>query len=425
MSNTYTDLLKKRNHAGGKSVNYSLSDECYTPSDQVLPLLEYLDKDKTYYEPTSGKSSLIVDGFDKNEYKIVPSNGKDFFDCGPDDVYDGIITNPPYSIKDKFIEHCYSLGKPFALLLTSNFATSAEKWDMALAYGASNFHSANATEFAKNVSDKSGGKLTIVTHPGGSLYKGGEIFRAVRTGQAQIGERFMSALGKEDPLLEIDSQPFLASSYDDAMKLYMASKPEIVKGLDSKGLVFLYAVPWPAQGLYSKKEINSKADLKGLKFRAYNSSLIRLAELTGMAPTKIEAAEISQAFSTGAVESMITSPTTGKNSKIWENGVKYFYDIAAWYPKNMIIVNKDAWSKLDSATQKLVMSEAAIAEKKGWDLSKKGNTADKKALADAGMTVGKVNSALNNHFKEVGSKMSKEWASRAGSRGQSVLAAYK
>ena len=229
---------------------------------------------------------------------------------------------------------------------------------------------------------------------------------------------------KEDPLLEIDSQPFLASSYDDAMKLYMASKPEIVKGLDSKGLVFLYAVPWPAQGLYSKKEINSKDDLKGLKFRAYNSSLIRLAELTGMAPTKIEAAEISQAFSTGAVESMITSPTTGKNSKIWENGVKYFYDIAAWYPKNMIIVNKDAWSKLDSATQKLVMSEAAIAEKKGWALSKKGNTADKKALADAGMTVGKVNSALNNHFKEVGSTMSKEWASRAGSRGQSVLAAY-
>ena len=105
-----------------------------------------------------------------------------------------------------------------AILFSVNLANAAEKWDMALAYGAGNFHSANATEFAKNVSEKSGGKLTIVTHPGGSLYKGGEIFRAVRTGQAQIGERFMSALGKEDPLLEIDSQPFLASSYGDAMK---------------------------------------------------------------------------------------------------------------------------------------------------------------------------------------------------------------
>ncbi len=115
----------------------------------------------------------------------------------------------------------------FSVLFTAN-AFAAEKWDMALAYGASNFHSANAAEFAKNVSEKSGGKLTIVTHPGGSLFKGGEIFRAVRTGQAQIGERFMSALGKEDPLLEIDSQPFLATSYDDAMKLYQASKPAIV-----------------------------------------------------------------------------------------------------------------------------------------------------------------------------------------------------
>ena len=132
----------------------------------------------------------------------------------------------------------YFLSTLISLILATNVAI-AEKWDMALAYGAGNFHSANATEFANNVTKKSGGKLTIVTHPGGSLFKGGEIFRAVRTGQAQIGERFMSALGKEDPLLEIDSQPFLASSYSDAMKLYKASKAEIVKGLDEKGSISL------------------------------------------------------------------------------------------------------------------------------------------------------------------------------------------
>ena len=317
----------------------------------------------------------------------------------------------------------FFISTVISILIFTNISL-AEKWDMALAYGAGNFHSANAAEFAKNVSEKSGGKLTIVTHPGGSLFKGGEIFRAVRTGQAQIGERFMSALGKEDPLLEVDSQPFLATSYSDAMKLYKASKPGIIKGLEEKGLVFLYAVPWPAQGLYSKKEINSVADLKGLKFRAYNSATIRIAELTGMAPTKIEAAEISQAFSTGAVESMITSPTTGKNSKIWENGVKYFYDIAAWFPKNMVIVHRGAWNKLDSATQELVMKEAAVAERKGWDLSKKGNVADKKALAAAGMQVGKVNSELQKHFQEVGATMAEEWKKKAGSRGASVLAAY-
>ena len=121
---------------------------------------------------------------------------------------------------------------------------------------------------------------------------------------------------------------------------------------------------------------------------------------------------------------MITSPTTGKNKKIWENGVGYFYDIAAWFPKNMVIVNKEAWNKLDEATQKLVMSEAAKAEQKGWDLSKRGNKDDKQALADAGMKVAKVNAELKKHFEEVGATMAKEWAERAGSRGAAVLAAY-
>lgn len=255
-------------------------------------------------------------------------------------------------------------------LVSINNLIAAEKWDMPLAYAAGNFHTINADEFAKNVTKKSGGKLTIVTHANGSLYKGDAIFRAVRTGQAQIGERFMSALGNEDALYEIDSIPFLATSFDEAMKLYQASKAATVKSLDAKGLVLLYAVPWPAQGLYSKKEIKSPNDLKGLKFRAYNPATVRIAELTGMTPTKVEVAEVSQAFSTGTVESMITSPTTGKDTKIWENGVKYFYDIAAWYPKNIVIVNKDAWNKLDAETKKLVLAEAAIAEKKAGTLPK-------------------------------------------------------
>lgn len=93
------------------------SDECYTPPEQVAPLLKYLDKNLTYYEATSGISSNILNGFQSHGWNMVGSNGKDFFECGPDDVYDGIVTNPPYSIKDKFIEHCYNLGKPFALLL--------------------------------------------------------------------------------------------------------------------------------------------------------------------------------------------------------------------------------------------------------------------------------------------------------------------
>ena len=117
--------------------NLTNYDECYTPCDQVLPLLDYLDKNKTYYEATSGFSSQIVDGFKKYEYNIMPSGDKDFFDCSVNDIQDGIVTNPPYSIKDKFIKHCYELGKPFALFLPVASMQGGKRGQMFMEYGMS------------------------------------------------------------------------------------------------------------------------------------------------------------------------------------------------------------------------------------------------------------------------------------------------
>ncbi len=300
----------------------------------------------------------------------------------------------------------------------------AEKWDMPLAYPATNFHSETAAAFAAAVKAGTGGKLEIVTHPGGSLFKGGEIFRAVRTGQAQIGERLISALGNEDPLFEIDGLPFLATSYADAKKLYEASKPELNALLESKGVKLLYAVSWPPQGLYTKKPINSAADMKGVKFRAYNQATARLAELMGAIPTKIEAAEISQAFSTGVAESMISSGSTGYDSKLWEF-TKFWYDTNAWLPKNMIIVNKAAWDGLDKATQDVVMKAAADAEKAGWAKSEELANWYKEQLTKNGMTVEPPSPALAADFKKIGETMTSEWLAKAGAAGKAVVDRYK
>ena len=151
-------------------------------------------------------------------------------------------------------------------------ATAGEKWDLALAYSATNYHSENAAAFAKAVTDRANGELEIVTHPSGSLFKGGEIFGAVRRGLTPIGERLVSALGNEDAIFEIDALPFLATSFSDAKKLYKASKPAMEQILDGKGLKLLYAVPWPPQGLYSINPVASAADMQGVKFRAYNAA---------------------------------------------------------------------------------------------------------------------------------------------------------
>ena len=311
-----------------------------------------------------------------------------------------------------------------ALIGASGVALAGEKWDMPLAYAATNYHSENAAKFAAAVTEASGGELEIVTHPSGSLFKGGEIFRAVRTGQAPIGERLISALGNEDPLFEVDALPFLATSFEEAMKLYKASKPALEKTLAEKGLKLLYAVPWPPQGLYNKTPVNSTADMKGVKFRAYNAATSRLAELMGAVPTKIEAAELSQAFATGVADSMISSGSTGYDRKIWEH-VKYWYNIQAWLPKNMVVANLEAWGGLDGKLQQIVLDAAADAEKTGWAKAEELSGWYAEQLAANGMEVGPAGDQLRADFMKIGETMSQEWLERAGDAGKAVIDAYK
>lgn len=300
----------------------------------------------------------------------------------------------------------------------------AEKWNMPLAYSANSYHSVNAALFAAAVTQATNGALEIVTHPNGSLYKGDEIFRAVQMGQVPIGERIISALGSEHPIFEIDALPFLVTSFEEAKKLYQASKPAIENVLESKGLKLLYAVPWPPQGLYHIRPVNSAADMKGVKFRAYNAMTSNLAKLMGAIPTKIEAAELSQAFATGAVESMISSSSTGYDRQIWEH-VGYWYDVQAWLPKNMVIVNKKAWLKLDPTTQGMVLGAAAMAEWVGWKKAQELADWYKEQLIINGMKVFGPSDQLKTNFMAVGKTLTDDWLEKAGDVGQSVIDTYR
>ena len=313
------------------------------------------------------------------------------------------------------------------ILLALSFGVvkaDSQKWDMPLAYSATNYHSENAAAFAAAVTEATGGSLTIVTHPNGSLYKGGEIFRAVRTGQVPIGERLISALGNEDPLFELDTLPFLATGFEDAKKLHEAAKPEMQKLLASKGVMMLYAVPWPPQGIYSKSPISSASDMKNVKFRAYNPVTVRMAELMGAVPINIEVAELPQAFATGQAESMVSSSSTGYDTKIWKY-VDYWYDVQAWLPKNMVVVNLDAWNNLDEATQNIVLNAAAEAEANGWAKAQSLAQWYAEQLAANGMTVQPAGDQLIADFRKIGETMTMEWLERAGASGEALINTYK
>jgi TRAP-type C4-dicarboxylate transport system substrate-binding protein len=208
------------------------------------------------------------------------------------------------------------------------------------------------------------------------------------------------------------------------MKLYKAQKPLLEKKLASDGMMLLYSVPWPPQGIYSKKPINSAADLKGIKWRAYSPATARIAELVGAQPVTVQAAEVSQAFATGVAESMMSSGSTGADSKLYEH-VKYWYDTQAWLPKDAVIVNKKAFDALDKPTQDAVLKAAADAEVRGWAASKKTNTESLEKLKAGGMQIMQPSAQLKADMKKVGDTMLAEWLAKAGDEGKALVDAFK
>jgi len=310
-----------------------------------------------------------------------------------------------------------------AVLALAAPAHAQTKWDLPAAYPATNFHTENLTQFAADVDKASGGKLKITVHANASLFKANEIKRAVQGGQAPIGEVLLANFENENPIYAADGIPFLASSYADAKKLAAAQKPVLDKLLAAQGMALLYAVPWPPQGIYVKKEIASVADMRGLKWRAYSPATGKIAELIGAQPVTIQAAELSQALATGVVESYMSSGSTGYDSKTYES-IKYWYDTQAWLPKNAVLVNKQAFDALDKPTQAAVLKAAADAEERGWKISQEKNDWYKKALAEKGMKIMTPPPKLVADLRQVGSIMLADWQKKAGPDGAALIAAF-
>lgn len=311
-----------------------------------------------------------------------------------------------------------------ATIATSAFADGhAQAWDMPMAYAASNFHSEHGVIFADKVREYTEGAIDITVHAGGSLFGGGDIKRAIQTGQVPIGERFMSAHANEVPLLGWDNLPFIATTYEDNDRLWAAAKDSVNAQLAELNLVALYTCPWPGQGFYFNKEVGSSADTQGVKFRSYNSATATFAEELGMIPVQIEAAEISQAFATGVADAMISSGSTGYDRKLWEH-VSNYYKVNAWLPRNYVMVNTQIWEGLGADVQAGI--QQAADETSASCAAKSADLANFyfDELAKNGMTVEDAAPEFLEELETIGAKMTTDWLKAVGADGQSILDAY-
>lgn len=150
----------------------------------------------------------------------------------------------------------------------------------------------------------------------------------------------------------------------------------------------------------------------------------RLAELMGALPTTVQMPEIPQAFSTGMVHAMITSPSFAVDTQAWDF-VDYMYQTRAMVPKDMVIVNRRAFLRLDKGAQDALLAAAAKAEARGWRLSADETTRKTRVLADNGMAIEELSPAFNAELQAIGKTMIAEWVAKAGADGAALIDAFR
>ncbi|MFN7120983.1 MAG: TRAP transporter substrate-binding protein [Hydrogenophaga sp.] len=310
------------------------------------------------------------------------------------------------------------------LALAAVSVTHAQtRWQLASGYREDSFHTQNLALFASDVEQATTGALRIDLRPNNTMFKLADIRQAVQDGRAQAGETIMTSMVGEIPIAGADSIPFVVHSYADARRLWHVQRPLIEKHFAARGLKPLYVVPWPPQGLFSNKPVRTKADFAGVRMRTYNQSTVRIAEMLGASPVDVPMVEVNQAFASRKVDTMITSAVTGVENRVWDQ-INHFYEINAWFPKNIVFVNAKAFDALTPSDRDALTQAAARAEARGWAMSEALANESALELQRRGMTVSRVPKAFEDDFKRLGERFSREWVKSVGSEANLIFIPY-
>lgn len=310
-----------------------------------------------------------------------------------------------------------------AVWLAASTAHAQTRWTLATGYGEKSFHTTNIVQFASDVERLTGGALKVAVHPNNALVKLADIPQAVRDGRIQAGESIMTGMAKDIPMAGADAIPFVVGSYADAKRMWVLQRPLIERSFAQRGLKALYAVPWPPQGLYTQKPVTSASDFKGTRMRTYNATTVRIAGLLGASPVDVPMVEVNQALGSGRIDNMITSAVTGVENEAWRH-IGFFHEINAWFPKNIVFVNRAAFEALSPQLQQSVLQASADAEARGWAASEAASQSSLRELQARGMKVERVPPAFEAALKRMGETFSREWVREVGNEANQLFVPY-
>ncbi len=308
----------------------------------------------------------------------------------------------------------------FALLGAAAVGAAPAVWQVATGARADTYQAVNLRQFAADVADATHGDLRLQIHTDDSLGKLTEIPRLVETAKLPAGQALITTLQPQIPTAGADTIPFLVTTYEDAHRLWVAQKPVLDRELARIGLVELYSAPWPPQGLFTVKPIASSQDLRGTAMRTYNPPSERIAQLVGARGVNVPRSALAKALAEGTVDALITSGATGVEDQVWTR-MKFFYDIRAWFPKDVLMVNKAMFDALPASTREAMLRAGHAAEERGWQASEAAAAASTQALISHGVQVQPPSFALRDELRRFGEHTSLEWLRATGNAANTIL----
>ena len=313
----------------------------------------------------------------------------------------------------------------FMALLAQVSAQAQTRWEIATEYPASAMPGEGIALFAKLVTERSGGRVTVMpSFDAAKGIKSGDMVAAVQQRRIQAGDAFGGALGPVHPLLALSSLPFLVASLDDAARLAEAARPAYARVFGSLGQRLLYTTPWPASGIWSKAALTSAADVSRLSIRTYDTTSTAVFSAAGAKALNVSFADAMPKLKDGTVDAVLSSGDGGAGRRLWDF-TRHFTAVNYALPLSFATLNAGDYEALPADLKQIVDEAAAETERRQWTAIRTRLEENYARMRANGVAIADPAPAdLTGALARAAQGAIAEWRRQAGQEGEAILAAF-
>jgi TRAP-type C4-dicarboxylate transport system substrate-binding protein len=247
---------------------------------------------------------------------------------------------------------------------------------------------------------------------------------AVAGGRFALGESFAGSLAAHDPIFQLSSLPFVATTTPETKRLLDAARPAYAAALARLGVTMLLAVPWPATGMWSRRAVTAPDDLRGLRLRSYDAAGTATFRALGAEVESLTFQDVAARLTAGTLDAVLSSGDGGAGRRLWEH-LPHFAEIGYAAPVSLAFVNTALFAALDAPSRASLERAARETEAGLWTLLETREQANRARMRENNVTIATPTPALAAAMRAAGAATVTEWEQRAGAAGAGVLARYR